>query len=79
MYAATGWYRDEHLEHLASWVNLWPLSQKGPLGLELSFLLPHLVLLPLTLWVAEVVTRCFDEPSVRFSQWAYQQVLPAED
>lgn len=79
IYAATGWYRDEHLEFLPSWVNIFPLSQKGPLGLEPSFLLPHFILLPLTLWVAEVVTKLFDEPSVRFSQWAYQYVLPAED
>ena len=76
LYQATGWYREEHVIFTPGWVNIFPLSQKGPLGLELSFLAPHLILLPVTLWAAEVVTRVFDEPSVRFSQWAYSKVLP---
>jgi hypothetical protein len=25
------------------------------------------------------VTKLFDEPSVRFSQWAYGKVLPSDD
>lgn len=79
LYQAVGWYREEHLEHTPGWVNIFPLSQRGPLGLEISFLAPHLILLPLTLWLAEVVTRLFDEPSVRFSRWAYGKVLPKEE
>ncbi|KUJ23949.1 uncharacterized protein LY89DRAFT_7720 [Mollisia scopiformis] len=79
LYQAVGWYREEHLAHTPSWINFFPLSQAGPLGLEISFLAPHLILLPLTLWVAEVVTKLFDEPSVRFSQWAYGKALPADD
>jgi peptidoglycan/LPS O-acetylase OafA/YrhL len=79
LYQAVGWYREEHVIHTPSWINLFPLSQKGPLGLEISFLAPHLILLPLTLWLAEIVTKLFDEPSVRFSQWAYGKVLPSDD
>jgi peptidoglycan/LPS O-acetylase OafA/YrhL len=77
LYVATGWFKDDHLQYIPWWINAFPLSQKGPLGLELSFLAPHLILLPLTLWVAEVVTKVFDEPSVRFSQWAYEKTLPS--
>lgn len=78
LYQAVGWYRDEHLIHTPQWINIYPLSQRGPLGLEISFLAPHLILLPLTLWLAEVATRLFDEPSVRFSQWLYRKMLPIE-
>jgi peptidoglycan/LPS O-acetylase OafA/YrhL len=77
MYAATGWFKEEHLTYIPGWINAFPLSQKGPLGLEPSFLAPHLVLLPLTLWLAEVVTKLFDESSVRFSAWLYERVLPS--
>jgi len=31
-------------------------------------------LLPFTLWVAELVTRVFDGPSVKLSQWLYNKV-----
>lgn len=79
LYQAVGWYREENLINTPSWINIFPLSQRGPLGLEISFLAPHLILLPLTLWLAEVATKLLDEPSVRFSQWAYQRVLPSED
>ena len=75
IYVATGWFRAEHVDNLGWWVNRFPLSQRGPLGLEPSFLLPHLILLPLNLWVAEVLTKLLDEPSVRFSQWLYRSAL----
>ncbi|KAL3423178.1 acyltransferase [Phlyctema vagabunda] len=75
LYAATGWYKQEHTVHTPAWVNIFPLSKGGPMGLELSFLLPHLILLPFTLWLAEVVTKVFDKPSVTFSQWAYRKTL----
>jgi hypothetical protein len=51
------------------------MSKAGPLGLELSVLAPHLIILPVTLWLAEIVTKLVDEPSVRFSQWAYGKTL----
>lgn len=76
LYVALGWYRDAHKSAIPGWVNLFPLSKAGPLGLELSFLLPHLVILPVTLWLAELVTRGVDKPTVRFVQWAYARTLP---
>ncbi|KKZ64451.1 hypothetical protein EMCG_09562 [[Emmonsia] crescens] len=71
MYAATGWLRESHAIKFPGWINRFPLPKIGPLGLELGFLLPHLILLPLTLWLAEIATKLIDEPTVRFAQWAY--------
>ncbi|KAI1377053.1 acyltransferase 3 [Hypoxylon crocopeplum] len=76
LYTATGWYQDSELVHLSHWVNKLELPKTGPLGLEFSFLAPHIILLPLTVWLAEVVTRLIDEPSVRFTQWLYRSLLP---
>lgn len=75
LYAASGWSREANAVSIPGWINLFPMPKVGPLGLELSFLVPHLVLLPVTLWLAEMVTKLFDEPSVRFSQWAYEMTL----
>lgn len=63
------------LENLPQWVNRLLLPKYGPMGLEVAFLLPHLVLLPLTFWCAEMVTRFVDEPAVRFAQWFYRSTL----
>jgi peptidoglycan/LPS O-acetylase OafA/YrhL len=71
LYVATGWSREVHAIGAPNWINIFPLSKSGPLGLELSFLVPHLIILPVTLWTAEIVTKMFDEPSVKFSQWLY--------
>lgn len=78
MYAATGWHRDSHT-NIPGWIDKFPLPKGGPLGLELAFLLPHLILLPVTLALAEVVTRGFDTPSVKFAQWLYAKMLPRND
>ncbi|KAI1000562.1 hypothetical protein K3495_g7629 [Podosphaera aphanis] len=78
LYLAVGWIREEHVEGLKSWINLHPISNGGPLGLEPKFLIPNLILLPLTLWLSEVVTKLFDEPSVRIAQWAYRKTLPSD-
>jgi peptidoglycan/LPS O-acetylase OafA/YrhL len=75
LYVSTGWIREEHALGLSSWINLFPLSKGGPLGMDLAFLVPHLILLPFTLWVAEVVTKLVDGPSIRFSQWLYNRTL----
>ncbi|KAF6808572.1 acyltransferase [Colletotrichum plurivorum] len=77
IYTAVGWWKDSEKEHLAHLVDRFLLPRVGPLGLEPAFLIPHLVLLPLTLWLAEVVTRFVDEPSVRFAQWLYGKTLSA--
>jgi len=77
LYAAVGWYRETHEVHIPGWVNIFPLSEGGPLGLEPRFLIPHILLLPLTLWLAEIVTKLCDEPVVKFSQWMYARTLAA--
>lgn len=81
LYTAVGWAGGGNgtaqLENLTWWVNRFPLSRKGPLGLEPAFLLPHIILLPVTFWAAEMVTRYIDEPAVRFAQWCFRTTLPA--
>ena len=62
------------MEMLAPWINAFPIPKVGPLGLELNFLIPNLVLLPFTLWMADLVTRFVDDPTVRFSAWLYKVV-----
>ncbi|KAI4862842.1 acyltransferase family-domain-containing protein [Hypoxylon rubiginosum] len=76
LYTATGWYGEAESVHLSRWVNRFPLPKTGPLGLELSFLAPHIILLPLTIYSAEVITRLIDQPSVRFAQWLYRNLSP---
>lgn len=77
VYHMVGWVRPfpKDQEVLNFWTNWFPLPKTGPLGLELSFLVPHIFLLPFTLWVADVVTRGVDEPSVRVAQWLYKKAL----
>jgi peptidoglycan/LPS O-acetylase OafA/YrhL len=72
LYAAVGWPKESRLTNIPQWVNIFPLPTSGPLGLEIAFLAPHVILLPVTFYLAEVVTRAFDEPSVRFPQWLYK-------
>ncbi|RAL14176.1 uncharacterized protein BO97DRAFT_404536 [Aspergillus homomorphus CBS 101889] len=75
LYAAVGWARDSHASNCPGWINRLPLPRVGPLGLEVSFLVPQLILLPVTLWLAEIVTKWIDEPSVRLAQWLYRRTL----
>ncbi|KAI8938453.1 hypothetical protein NX059_004346 [Plenodomus lindquistii] len=75
IYAAVGMNRETHVKSIPGWVNKFPLSKKGPLGLELAFWLPQLVIFPVTLYAAEVVTKLIDEPSVRVSNWLYRKML----
>lgn len=78
LYAAAGWPGNDAAAtraHLARWAGAFPLPRAGPLGLEVAFLLPHLVLLPVTFWCAEMVTRGIDEPAVRFAQWLHGRTL----
>lgn len=72
LYVAVGWAREVHGGAIPNWINLLPMSKGGPLGFELSFLAPHIIILPVTLLLAEICTRFLDEPSVHFSQWLYQ-------
>lgn len=75
MYAATGWVKESHALGIPAWVNRFPLPRLGPYGLELNFLLPQLILLPFTLWIAEIVTALVDEPSIKISQWMYMKTM----
>ncbi|KAK4671491.1 hypothetical protein QC764_606320 [Podospora pseudoanserina] len=77
LYHVVGWGRPVEageVDMLAAWRDLLPLPKVGPIGLEFSFLVPHLILLPLTFWVADIVTRMVDEPSVKFAAWLYKRV-----
>jgi peptidoglycan/LPS O-acetylase OafA/YrhL len=80
VYAAVGWIRPIPFdqEMLAAWVNKFPLPMTGPLGLEVSFLVPHIFLLPFTIWVADLVTRFVDDPTVRIAQSLYRRTLGGE-
>ncbi|KAF2799200.1 hypothetical protein K505DRAFT_231511 [Melanomma pulvis-pyrius CBS 109.77] len=75
LYAAVGMAREAHKEHIPQWVDAFPISKKGPMGLELAFWAPQVVILAVTLYAAEMVTKLFDEPSVRFSNWLYRKTL----
>ncbi|KAK7959345.1 acyltransferase 3 [Apiospora aurea] len=79
VYTAVGWHQEAQLTNLPHWVDKVKLPRAGPLGLEVSFLLPQLILLPLTIWLAEVVTRVIDEPSVKFAQLLYSKTVPRSD
>jgi hypothetical protein len=76
IYLAVGWSRENNVDGLKDWINIGPLLPKGgPLGLEPAFLIPHLIILPFTLWLAEMATKLFDRPSIRFAGWAYRKAL----
>lgn len=71
LYAATGLSKDWQITEIPGWIDRFPLPQVGPFGLELNFLVPHLILLPVTFWLAEVGTTVLDEPSINISRWLY--------
>jgi peptidoglycan/LPS O-acetylase OafA/YrhL len=75
LYLALGWERPNNIEGLVDWINLYPIARTGIFGFELAFFLPHLIILPLTLYSAEITTKMFDDPAIRFPQWLYRQVL----
>ena len=79
VYAATGRVRDGHSIVCPQWVNRFAFPSWGPFGMEVNYLAAHLILLPVTVWLADVVTKLFDEPSVKFAQWAYKKVLEPSD
>ena len=75
MYAATGMARESHALGIPGWVGKFPLPRAGPFGLEPAFLLCHVVLLPVTLWLSELGTVLIDEPSIKFAAWCYRKAL----
>lgn len=79
VYAAVGWPGEHFSEKIPQWVGLMPLPKTAPMGLEISWLLPQLILIPFTLWVADMCTRLIDKPSVKVAQWFYRRTLaPAQ-
>ncbi|KAF1828115.1 hypothetical protein BDW02DRAFT_575137 [Decorospora gaudefroyi] len=73
LYAAVGFARPLHENGIPGWVNTFSLSTKGPIGFEFAFWVPQLIVLPVTLYAAEVVTKLVDEPSVRVANWFYKR------
>ncbi|CAN9214679.1 unnamed protein product [Alternaria alternata] len=78
LYAAVGLSRPFHKDGIPGWVDKFPLLKKGPMGLEVAFWLPQLIILPLTLYAAEVVTKLVDEPSVTLANWLYKCTVRPE-
>lgn len=76
LYAAAGWTRESHVGNIDNWINAFPLSMSGIKGLEPSAILPHVIMLPVTLWFAEMVTKLVDANTVKFTQWFYRRCLP---
>ncbi|KPM44151.1 hypothetical protein AK830_g2459 [Neonectria ditissima] len=75
LYVAMGWFVTEHLENIPQWANKMTLPKTSPAGLEISYLLPHIILVPVTFGLAELVTRFVDTPSVKFASWLYKKTL----
>lgn len=75
LYHITGQRQETLGGWLAAYDNWLPLPSIGPFGLELSFLAPHIVLIPLTFYVSDIVQKVFDEPSVKAARWAYYRLL----
>ena len=73
LYAAVGRPRARAEETVPGWTNLFPIPDAGPLGLELNTLVPHIILLPLTIWLAVVVTKLIDMPSLKLSKRLFKQ------
>lgn len=42
------------------------------MGLEVNTILPQIVLFPLTLWLAGIVTKLFDKPSIKLARWLFE-------
>lgn len=81
VYFMVGFVRlaERDMLHIGKYANLFPLSKAGPLGLEIAFLVPHLLLLPINLYVADLVTRFVDEPSVKFASAFYKKTLGGQE
>lgn len=74
LYAAVGLSREEHALSIPGWSGLMPIPAYGPFALELNFFVPHLILLPLTLWLAEVATTVIDDNSIAVCAWLYKRL-----
>lgn len=73
IYAAVGRPNFAAEDRIPDWINCFPISDGGPVGLEINTIVPHIILLPLTLWMAVVVTKLVDAPSVKLSKYLFGQ------
>jgi peptidoglycan/LPS O-acetylase OafA/YrhL len=78
LYAAVGMTREGHALGIPDWVGRFPLPWWGPYGFEVCYILPHVILLPVTLWIAEIVTVVCDEPAIRIAGWLWRKVTAPE-
>ena len=77
LYTAVGIKGIAQAEHIPQWIDRFVLPLSGPLGLEFAFLMPHLIILPITLFAAHFITLAVDKPSVKFAAWVYRVTLPS--
>lgn len=74
VYAAVGRVQPHQIGLVPGWINAFKFPDSGPLGLEVNTLAAQLILLPLTLGLAELLTMLVDTPSVKvaskFFKWA---------
>ncbi|KAI0022359.1 acyltransferase family-domain-containing protein [Xylariomycetidae sp. FL0641] len=68
IYAAIGWPGSPVNGGAQSLGSQLPLAARGPLGLEVGFLAAQAVMLPVVLWLAQVVAVALDRPSTRLSR-----------
>lgn len=73
LYAAVGRPTNQAENTVPGWSNLFPISDAGPLGFEMNALAPHIILLPITLWLAVLVTKLIDVPSLKLSKAMFKQ------
>ncbi|KAF5024429.1 hypothetical protein F66182_3515 [Fusarium sp. NRRL 66182] len=66
LYSSTGCCRTEQSQDTA---------HKPVLGLEAEFILPHVILMPLTFVLAKLVADYVDAPSIRLGKWLYMSSL----
>ncbi|RMZ82801.1 hypothetical protein DV738_g1602, partial [Chaetothyriales sp. CBS 135597] len=78
LYAATGFGRASHALALPGWLNRFPLPKSKPFGLELAFLVPQIILIPVNFWAGEILTTFVDDPTIKFTQWLYTTAIGLE-
>ncbi|KAK2775794.1 acyltransferase [Colletotrichum kahawae] len=67
--------RIEGTEHVWTLSSSTEVLRYGPLGLEIGFLLVQFFLLPVTIILAEVVTRFVDGPTISLIHYLYHKTL----
>lgn len=77
LYAAVGWKERRLVVHsrLEALEGVLSLPSWGPLGMEIAFLVPQVLLIPLTFGLANFVTWAIDKPTIKLSRWLYRLTL----